>query len=206
MKKLLLLVPALLIMTGCSMGVSQDTQELSQELPELTQETQELEDLQGNVVESEVIIVEEEKVEFVPETHGAFTSTGASGSVIYYEGEATVSGQYRLLKPNTLLGDIVCFYADEETGWQIPRDPDVQGQGYADTRDPWFCFSNQEEVRAEFMLDNQVFADGTVECVSGDATVTISEYTVNTRESAVFDTARLEDVVAADPYQLSCSR
>ena len=198
MKKLLLLFPALLIMTGCSLldlAPAEVVEEVGSQDAEVTAEV----DIAPKVAE---IIVEDEVME--PKTVGAFTTTGESGALVFYEGEATVSGYYQLLSPEELLGDIVCFHADEETGWAIPRDPDLYGEGNGDRRNPWFCFSNQETSREIFGLDNRVFDDGLVECISGDATVTISEYVVNKMESSVYDTAYLEEVLEVDPYLATC--
>ena len=161
----LLLLPILLITTGCSL--------------------------------SPTTTVEDESIE-------PFTTTGTSGNLVFYEGTATVSGYYQLLEPDTLLGDIVCFHADEETGYQIPRDPNMFGEGNGDNRNPWFCFSNQEHTREALGLDNAIFDDGLVECVSGDATVTISEYVVNKMEASVFDTAYLEEIVEMSDFETTC--
>lgn len=129
----------------------------------------------------------------VPSTDQAALSDDSF--LIFYEGQITVSGKYQMLKPDTLLGGILCFYADDETGDLIPRDPDLYGEGIGDTRIPWFCFSDQDEAIEALGVDSSVFSDQSIECISGEATVTVSDYIVNTREAAVYDRATLDEVV-----------
>jgi hypothetical protein len=57
---------------------------------------------------------------------------------VRFAGEARVSGRYQR-HPDTEV-DLLCFFADTETGMQLPRFPH-------DERRPWFCFTNQEDAR-----------------------------------------------------------
>lgn len=126
---------------------------------------------------------------------------------LYYEGEITVSGVYYMYEPQTLLGGILCFRADEDTGYLIPREPDLYGEGMGDTRNPWFCFKNQDQAKKMFDLKMQeIFDDLEVECIQGEATVKVSNYIVDSLEAAVFDTAKLEEVVFKETYSTQCKQ
>lgn len=116
----------------------------------------------------------------------------------YYEGTITVSGRYQESQPNTIHGETLCFWADEETGDLIPRS-DV------DSRASWFCFENQEEAKTAFEIDDsEIFADSSVECFEGSAKVKVSNYIVNKKEAAVYDTAKLEKILERGAYSTSC--
>ncbi len=124
---------------------------------------------------------------------------------VYYSGSITVSGKYKELEPTTLLGGQLCFYADAETGYLIPRDPNLWGEGNADTRLPWFCFKDQATAKTLFGInDDVVFRDTAVACIQGKATVEVSNYVVDKLESEVFDTAELGSIVAKDAFTTSC--
>lgn len=124
-----------------------------------------------------------------------------------YEGSITVSGRYQEYNPETMLGGILCFFADQKTGYLIPREPDFWGPTEPDTREPWFCFSNQEEARKQLGVDSKkIFANKTVECVSGPATVTVSHYITDKLESETYDKAQLDKVISYKKYSLSCER
>jgi len=122
-----------------------------------------------------------------------------------YAGSVTVSGKYTEYNPETMLGGVLCFFADDKTGYLIPRESDFWGPGQPDTREPWFCFSNQEEARKLLGVNSkEIFKDKTVECVSGPATVTVSSYVTDKLESETYDKARLDKVVSFKKYSLSC--
>jgi len=124
---------------------------------------------------------------------------------VYYTGSITVSGIYKETDPENFLGGNLCFYADDETGYLIPRDPNLWGEGLGDRRNPWFCFNNQDIVKTLFDIDDSlVFNDQTVECIQGEATVTVSNYKVNKMESSVFDTADLEKIILKDEFIIKC--
>lgn len=124
---------------------------------------------------------------------------------VYYDGSITVSGKYQELYPDTLLGGQLCFYPDDETGYLIPRDPNLWGEGNGDTRIPWFCFNEQENAKELFGInDDTIFSDKTIECIQGKATITISNYRVDKMESSVFDTANLDKIISKEPYKTKC--
>ena len=131
--------------------------------------------------------------------------TSEDDKYVYYEGKITVSGKYSENYPDTLLGGTLCFYADEETGYLIPRDPNLYGEGKGDERNPWFCFKDQDKAKKEFGIDDQkVFDDSIVKCIQGQAKVEVSNYIVDKLESSVFDTAVLENIVSQDEYKKKC--
>jgi len=120
------------------------------------------------------------------------------GFLVRYSGSITVSGIYRENYPETMLGGELCFYADDKSGYLIPRDS-------GDRRNPWFCFNDQDEVKAQFGIDDaKIFADPAVKCISGNATVQVSDYVVNKMESSVFDTAALVKIISKDNYSTQC--
>lgn len=117
---------------------------------------------------------------------------------VYYEGKIAVSGKYRLESPANMLGSILCFYADDETGILIPREN-------WDSRSPWFCFSDQNETKNIFNInEEEIFDDTSVECIEGDANIEISNYIVNKKEAAVYDTAKLENIILKEDYSTMC--
>ena len=133
------------------------------------------------------------------------TKAKEDGRFVYYDGSITVSGKYQELYPETLLGGELCFYADDETGYLIPRDPNLWGEGNGDTRIPWFCFNDQDNVKELFGIDdNAIFSDETIECIQGKATIVISNYKVDKMESSVFDSANLDKIISKDPYKTKC--
>jgi len=118
--------------------------------------------------------------------------TNREGTMVYYSGSITVSGTYKEYRPDTLIGETLCFYPDEETAYLIPRSEE-------DSRIAWFCFSNQETAKELFEINEaEAFADETVEYIEGTATVTVSDYTVNLLEAAVYDTAQLDTLISKD--------
>ncbi|MFA4891096.1 MAG: hypothetical protein WC604_01960 [Candidatus Gracilibacteria bacterium] len=111
---------------------------------------------------------------------------------VYYEGTITVSGEYRESQPHTIRGEMLCFYADEETDDLLPRAS-------------WFCFENQEAAKTTFGVDDsEIFEDPSVECFEGSAKVKVSNYKVNKKEAAVYDTAKLEKVLEMGAYSTDC--
>lgn len=124
-----------------------------------------------------------------------------------YEGSITVSGKYKEYNPETMLGGYLCFFADSRSGYLVPRESDFWGPGQPDTREPWFCFTNQAEARKLLGVnDKAIFADKTVECISGPATVTVSHYITDKLESETFDKAQLDKVVSFKKYTTTCER
>ncbi|MDP2586344.1 MAG: membrane lipoprotein lipid attachment site-containing protein [Candidatus Komeilibacteria bacterium] len=121
------------------------------------------------------------------------------GKLIYYEGKITLSGEYFEYRPETLAGGILCFNADEETGYLIPRDPNIY-----DRRKPWFCFNNQDEIKKIFGInDTEIFSNPTASEIRGKATVVVSEYVViNWGVSGVYDTATLVQLILKEKYTI----
>ncbi len=124
---------------------------------------------------------------------------------VYYSGSITVSGNYQELYPETFLGGELCFYPDNETGYLIPRDPNLWGEGNGDGRTPWFCFKNQDKAKEMFGInDNKIFSDKTIECIKGKATVVVSGYVVDKLESEVSDIANLDRIISKEDYSTQC--
>jgi len=135
------------------------------------------------------------------------TKTSGGDRYTYYQGSITVSGKYIEYNPDTMLGGILCFDADDKTGYLIPREPNFWGPGQPDTRSPWFCFSNQAEAKKMLGVNDKViFQNKTVECFSGPATVTVSHYITDKLESETYDKAQLDKVVSSQKYSPSCSQ
>jgi len=127
-----------------------------------------------------------------------------NGRLVSYSGSVTVSGKYQEFYPETLLGGELCFYADNETGYLIPRDPNLWGAGNGDSRNPWFCFNNQDKAKKMFGIDDKIFSNKTIKCIQGKATVEISSYVVDKLESEVFDTANLDEIISKENYSTQC--
>lgn len=122
-----------------------------------------------------------------------------------YEGSITVSGRYEEFNPDTMLGGGLCFHADEATGYLIPREADFWAPGEPDIRNPWFCFSNQAAAKKMLGVDDKkIFADKTVDCFSGPATVTVSHYVTDKLESETSDKAQLDKVISFKKYSPIC--
>ncbi len=133
------------------------------------------------------------------------TKIKEEGRYVYYDGTITVSGKYQEYGPENLLGGELCFYADEKTGYLIPRDPNLWGENNGDTRSPWFCFEDQNEAKEMFDInDEEIFSDKTTKCVQGKATIEISNYIVNKLQAAVFDTANLDKIISKEKYTTQC--
>lgn len=84
--------------------------------------------------------------------------------------------------------DTACFYPNDETGYLIPRDPNLYGPNSGDHRMTWFCFSNQDEAKVMLGITDDI------ETHLGTATIQVSEYVVDRAESEVWDTAQLDAV------------
>jgi len=116
---------------------------------------------------------------------------------IYYRGSVIVSGEYKAFSPTTFfLGSQLCFYADEETGYLIPREN-------GDERNPWFCFNNPKKAKKMLGIDSEkIFSDEKVAYVYGKATVKISNYVADKMASEVWDAADLEEVISKEKYTI----
>jgi hypothetical protein len=120
---------------------------------------------------------------------------------VYYSGTATLRGSFvRRLDKETLdlVGDHLCFYPSGPSRALIPR-------GDADRRMPWFCFSNQLSARRLLKMSRDKAADS---CgFQGRATIVVSDYVVDRRESEAHDLAHLVRVVsAARPTSIRCKK
>ena len=136
--------------------------------------------------------VSEEEQQMVKDLINQLTKIDEDEMYVYYDGTITVSGEYRESQPDTIHGEMLCFYADEETDDLLPRAS-------------WFCFENQEEAKTAFEIDDsEIFADPSVECFEGSAKVKVSNYIVNKKEAAVYDTAKLEKILERGAYSTSC--
>lgn len=120
------------------------------------------------------------------------------GKHVYYSGKITVSGTYRELYGNSPSANTLCFYTDEAAGYLIPRSED--------TRTPWFCFSNQSQAEEMLGIDEKaIMKNATIKCISGKATIEVSNYIVNKLEGEAWDTANLDKVISKETYKTSCS-
>ena len=145
------------------------------------------------------------ETETVTEKTTTLQKTSEDDGHVYYEGKITLKGKYSENYPETLLGGTLCFRADEETGYLIPRDPNLYGEGQGDERNPWFCFKDQDKAKKEFGInDQEVFSDPAVTCIQGEAEIEVSNYVVDKLESSVFDTAVLEKIVSQGAYEKKC--
>ena len=123
---------------------------------------------------------------------------------VYYKGAITIKGEYSEYKPDTIFGGMLCFYANKETAYLIPRDPNLYGKNNGDTRAPRFCFDNQQEAKKMFGINDANIFKGTVECLKGTAEIEVSNYTVNKKESAVRDSAKLEKIITKEAFSTDC--
>lgn len=115
---------------------------------------------------------------------------GTKGNLVYYSGLVTVSGKVERRTDNDsteMLGDQLCMFPEKVSAKAIPREPD-------DSRIPWFCFSNRIAAMKQLQIPNQK-PKGTCG-FHLEATIQVADYVVNRAESAVFDTARLVQVVS----------
>lgn len=140
-----------------------------------------------------------------PKVEGsALTKTSEDDTYVHYSGNITIKGTYSESINTPFLGDTLCFYADKETGYLIPRDPNLYGENNGDNRAPWFCFKNQQEAKDMFGINDSEVFKNSVECIEGTAEIEISEYTVNKMEAEVWDTAKLEKVISKEPFSTDC--
>ncbi len=115
--------------------------------------------------------------------------------LVYYEGKIIISGKYLLYPPDdAFLDGLLCFDADKETGYLIPREQQFYGgvEPQLDSRAPWFCFSNKEAVKSFFSPQSLP----SPKCNYGTAAVEISNYIVTLWETEAHDTAKLEKVIS----------
>jgi len=154
---------------------------------------------QPTVTKTQDQVTESTKIKVPEETQvekSTLKMTKEDKDSVYYEGEITISGKYTLSNPE---GDFMglCFYPDADTGSLIPRDTD-------DSRIPFFCFSNEEADQMLGINREEIFVDSTVECIEGNATISVSNYVLTKIEGAVWDKAELEKVISKEPYSLEC--
>lgn len=122
-----------------------------------------------------------------------FTISKRDADWLYFNGSATVTGTYTE-EPNSVVGDQVCFNVDKSSAALIPTHPQIE--------DPWFCFSNQEEAKNLFKIDEKQVFVGNAETLTGTATVTISGFQQTQIEGESWDAAKLDKVVTATPFKV----
>jgi hypothetical protein len=115
--------------------------------------------------------------------------------------ENTFSGHYEYRTDEEsldIIGRQVCFFPSEPSARQVPRFA-------GDKRHPWFCFSNSEA--AAKMLGFRLKAPAKGCGIRGDATVTVSDYVLYTKEGDGNDAATLRAVVQKSiPEPMPCSQ
>jgi hypothetical protein len=116
---------------------------------------------------------------------GSFTKSKDDGVYTYYTGQVTVRGRFHQELENEFI-DSLCFTADQRSAKKIPREP-------GDERAPWFCFSNQR--KAMTALGVPVRAGKGLCGFDGKATLVISNYRLDRRETETADGALLERVI-----------
>lgn len=113
----------------------------------------------------------------------------------------TLSGRYEYrTDPESLdvIGRQVCFFPSEPSARQVPRPA-------GDRRLPWFCFSNPEA--AARMLGLRLDPPHKNCGVRGNATVTVDNYVLYTKEGDGNDIATLMSVVRqSKPEPLPCNQ
>lgn len=116
--------------------------------------------------------------------------TKTKGSLVYYAGQATVSGTIKRRTDDDsiqMIGDQVCLFPEMASAKVIPREA-------GDSRDPWFCFSNRISAMQKLQVPNKKPKGACGYRL--EATVQVTDYVADRTESTVFDTARLVQVVA----------
>lgn len=118
------------------------------------------------------------------------------GPFVHYAGAITVSGKYEHRTEDEMIGDVLCFFPKGPSAKLIPRGKD-------DRRLSWFCFKDQATAKAELKVLVRPPAGS---CgFSGQATIVISGYVVDLRETETYDTARLDRVVSSTaPKAILC--
>jgi len=115
--------------------------------------------------------------------------------------ETTLSGRFEYrTDPESIdvIGRQVCFFPSEPSVRRVPRPA-------GDKRLPWFCFSNSKA--AAKMLGFRLKAPPKSCGIRGNATVTVSNYVLYTKEGDGNDIATLKSVVRkARSEQLSCNQ
>ena len=117
----------------------------------------------------------------------SFTKARDDGIYTYYSGQVTVTGRFHQELESEFIDDL-CFTADETSGKAIPREP-------GDERLPGFCFSNQRHAMAALGVPHRRkkgFCG-----FDGKATIVISNYRLDVRETETADGAKLERVIKA---------
>jgi len=104
-------------------------------------------------------------------------SIGEYNGNVLFEGEVTISGSYKVITDDDLLGSIWCMEdLDDASLKLIPQEVD-------DERSVWFCFNNED--KASVLLGNESLEK---------VTVSIDDYYINLKQSSVYNTATLVEV------------
>lgn len=134
--------------------------------------------------------------------------TKEDDSFVYYNGSIIISGTYKVQHPGTQLGGYLCFTADNETGYLVPRELISVGGGiYEDPRGPRFCFDDQNKAKKTFDINDElIFKDKPIRCsIEGKAIIKVSNYVVFKLDSDAFvDTATLDKIISKDNYTIKC--
>lgn len=109
---------------------------------------------------------------------GSMTLIKVDAHGLQFSGTVEVTGQYLTYSvDDPFLSGRICFEnLDEGSLTRMPYE-------VTDSRDVWFCFTNEDFARTAFQND------------AGKATVTISDYYINLMESEVWNTATLQEVI-----------
>lgn len=123
---------------------------------------------------------------------------------ILFEGDVVISGSYsEALYPSVYSG-IICFSV--ESDYQ-----DIMPKSIFDDRMYWFCFENQEEAKLALGIsDDKIDFKGNCARILGEAKIRISNYIINKDETAIYDRAKLVEVIEnkgpdiVDPDEQGC--
>lgn len=105
-----------------------------------------------------------------------------------YKGYIVVEGEYYEYYPETLGGGILFFKVDEKDKPKLPKKYGEYGE--------IFAFDNHSAAKQMLNINESVFDNKSVCKLSGRAKIAIEDYTLKLLESAVWDSAKLAQVIS----------
>jgi len=97
---------------------------------------------------------------------------------IKFKGFLSLSGKYKNYQNDKILGDNVCFYADEKSEFKVPK-------LIHDERYTWFCFTNKEAAKKELGPPGS----------EGEIKIKIADYQIKYAPSQIWNLATFSGIL-----------